>query len=206
VRNLRRAFDVVLPLVIAGVMLIAALPRRYLGPLADAERCGSEGKSCKSMLVDELRAISVSQNWGMYAPAPSRAHAYMLLTAIEPDGTERPLEENEIAEDGWGTSWMWDKDRLDILRHAVGFFRADKPNRNRTWFMRGICVREYRRGFEPVQIRMERVRRGFTPPDKVRAGKPVLGRPNTKQVQIMGCNARIVREMIEEDRARHGED
>ncbi len=204
-RNLRRAFDVVLPLLVASVMLIAALPGRYLGPLADAERCGVEKKSCRSLVVEKLRAISVSQNWGMYAPAPSRAHAYMLLTAIEPDGTKRPLEENEIAEAGWGTTWMWKKDRLDILRHAVGFFRANKPNRNRAWFMRGICVREHRRGFEPVQIRMERVRRAFTPPDEVRAGKPVLGPAKTKQIQIMGCNARIVEEMVEEDRVRRGE-
>lgn len=185
--------------------MIAALPKRYLGPLADADRCGSGGKSCKSLLVEKLRLVSVSQNWGMYAPAPQRAHAYMLMTAIEPDGTERPLEENEVAEHGWGTTWMWDKDRLDILRHAVGFFRANKPNRNRAWFMRGICVREYRRGFEPMQIRMERVRRKFNHPDEVREGAPVLGKPHTKQIQIMGCRARIVREMIEEDRARRAQ-
>jgi len=206
VDDLRRAVNVVLPLAIAAVLAIAALPSGRLGPLADAERCGDGKVSCKDWIVQQLRSISVSASWGMYAPAPQRSQAYMLLTAIDADGSERALEENDVAAAGWGTAWMWTKDRNDILRHAVGYFRASKPNRNRVWFLRSVCVREDRAGHAPVQIRMEQVRRRFNAPEKVRAGAPVLGAPSVRSIQVMGCRAKIVQDMIEEDRARraHG--
>lgn len=205
---LSRAVNVVVPMVVAALMLVAAVPKDYLGPFADADRCGieKEGRkkpqSCKSFIVDLFRQVSVSQNWGMYAPSPQRAHAYMMLYAVDSEGNKRELPENEIARNGWGTNWAWKKDRMDIKRHAVGYFRSNKPNRNRVWFMRGICVREARAGNEPVQVRMERVRRGFVKPHKVRKGKPAIGPETTKDVQVMGCKAKIVQDMIEEDRAR----
>ncbi len=200
--NLRRALDVFVPLALASVVLVMALPNRYLGALADERRCGDGERSCKSILSATLRRVSFSQRWGMYAPDPARSHSYMMLTAVDADGSERDLEENEVARDGWGTAWAWEKTRLDILRHAVTYFRSGKPNRNRAWFLRGICVREYRAGRRPQLIRMDRVRRKFNAPARVRAGKPVLARPRTKTVEIMGCSATTVQEMIAQDRGR----
>lgn len=201
------------PLAVAAVMLVAALPDAWLGPLADEDRCRvsvatdadpERQVSCREWMVEKLRLVSVSQSWGMYAPAPQRTQAYMLLTAVELDGSERALAENEIARDGWGTGWAWNKSRMDILRHAVGYFRSSKPNRNRVWFLRGICVREAREGAAPARIRMDQVKRRFTAPDRVRAGSPVLGAEEIKEVQVVGCEARIVQDMIAEDRERRG--
>jgi hypothetical protein len=202
--QIRRAVNVVVPLVLGTLMLILAVPAEYLGPLGDKDRCtNEEGRySCKSLLIQVARRISVSEMWGMYAPGPQRAHSYMLLTAIEPDGTERALEENEVETEGWGTTWVWEKNRIHILHHAVGYFRANKPSRNRTWFLRGICVREYRAGYEPIRIRMDRIRRRFTKPSAVRKGKPVLTKPERLDVATMGCRSKLVRDMIKEDRAR----
>jgi len=150
-----------------------------------------------------LKTISVSQRWGMYAPDPQRAHAYMDLVAEYDDGTSEALEESKQAALGWTTNWMWTKTRLDIWRHHAGFFRSSKRNSNRDWYLRGVCVREWRRtGTRPKHIVMNQSRRGFTSPQQVRSGAPDLQPPTHKRIAVQNCRDAIVRRMIEDDRAR----
>jgi hypothetical protein len=189
-------------LAIVSSILIPVIPGKYI-PI---QFCDDEGKcrSLSAVVEDWERKISIKQGWQMYAPNPQRAHIYMNLTAIYPDGTERELEETLQEHSAWGTHWLWDKTRVDIWRQYANF-NPRKRNRNRIWYLRGVCVREARRGDIPQRIVMYAVRRRFTPPEQVRAGKPGLGKPRRELVTVQYCKTPQLLEMIEQDRANRGE-
>jgi hypothetical protein len=192
---LRRVVNVVVPLALAYVMILAALPSKELGPAA---------KKRHDALVALMRKVSLSQSWSMYAPNPGRGHFYMVLVAHDADGQVRELEDSYMAEHGWGTAWAWRRSRLDIWQHAVTR-HIDKVNRNRTWYLRGVCVREARRGYDVRRIEMTRVYRRIRSPEQVREGKEILGPPQRRRAQDGSCRVKIIRDMIALDRERRGE-
>ena len=150
------------------------------------------------------RKISYLQTWNMYAPDAVRSHAYLSVKAELADGTSVPLEEAVQAETGWGSVWDWQKRRTDMWRYYA-VVQPDKQNINRTWYLRGLCVREERaRGVAPVRIVAERVKRKFTAPEKVRAGAPGLSEPSRDFVQAIRCSDWPERAMIAADRQRRG--
>lgn len=153
-------------------------------------------------IVAQMRRISVLQTWNMYAPDTQRAQSYLSLSAELADGTIVPLEEAEQAETGWDTVWDWNKRRVDIWRIiAVG----EKATIHRSWYLRGVCVREARgRDEPPRKIIAERARRRFASPDAVRAGKPTLGELGRSELQTVRCDDWPARGMISEDRVRRG--
>ena len=155
----------------------------------------------KQTIAGWERQVSVKQQWRMYAPNPSRSQTYMNLTAVYGDDTRVELEETVQERGGWGTHWLWDKTRADIWRYYANF-NPKKRNINRTWYLKGVCVREARRGPIPDKISMEHVKRRFAPPDRVRQGTLGLGRPIRRMVTVQYCKAPEVRKMIEADRAR----
>lgn len=148
--------------------------------------------------------VSFKQGWQMYSPNPQRAQIYMNLTALYDDGSKRHLEESIEENAGWHTHWMWNKTRVDIWRQYANF-GAKRRNDNRTWYLKGVCVREARRGPIPDKIKMFHVRRRFVAPEKVAAGAPALGQPKRSFITVAYCKQEVVREMIEADRARRGE-
>lgn len=176
--------------VIATFIVVPALPGSIAGPLPQT-------------IGSLARTVSFQQRWGMYAPNPQRAQVYMDLTAVYADGRKEELEETIDTREGWGTHWFWDKNRVDIWRFYANY-HPDKRNDNRTWYLRGVCVREARRGEIPDKIVMYHVRRRFAPPDKVRQGALGLGRPVRKLVTVQYCKTKQVLEMIERDRERRG--
>ena len=147
--------------------------------------------------------VSFKQGWQMYAPDPQRAQLEMNLTAVFADGSERRLQETQDEKFAWTTHWFWNKTRVDIWRQYANF-RPDQRNDNRTWYLKGVCVREARTGDIPQRIVMDQVRRRFTPPDKVREGAPGLGAPVRKLVTVQYCKTPEVLEMIEQDREHRG--
>ena len=153
-------------------------------------------------IVTQMRKISMLQTWNMYAPDPQRAQSYLALSAELADGTIVPLEEAVQAERGWGTVWDWQKRRVDIWRViAVG----GKHSTHRSWYMRGVCVREARNyELPPRRIIAEKLRRGFAAPDAVRAGKPALGPVTRSELQTVACDDWPARGMIAADRERRG--
>lgn len=153
-------------------------------------------------IVTQMRKISVLQTWNMYAPDPQRAQSYLSLSAELADGTIVPLAEAEQAEHGWDTVWDWQKRRVDIWRIiAVG----GKQSTHRSWYLRGVCVREARsHEAPPRRVIAERVRRGFASPDAVRAGKPPLGQLTRAELQTVRCDDWPARGMIAADRERRG--
>lgn len=188
-RALKQLFHACWALLIAVAIVVPALPPDWLGGLP--RKAGGW-----------FRTISVSQHWGMYAPNPQRAQVYMNLTALYPDGSRVELEETAQERDGWGTQWAWRKRRVDIWRFYANM-GTNRANRNRTWYLRGVCLREARRtGEAPMSIEMVSVRRKFTPPHRVREGRPDLGKPVRKKVQTVSCTTKIVHDMIQEDRER----
>ena len=195
--GLRRGVNVVWPLVLAlGLIVLPGIPKGYAGPLEEAQ--GWWG--------GKLRVVSLSQRWGMYAPDPARSHSYARTVAVYNGDRRVPLEESERSSPGWGTVWVSSVSRHDFWSYRVTHPRPGKPNRNRTWFLRGLCVREDRRGQMPLAIRLERSHRKFTPPDKVRAGADVLGEEKHRLVETTSCVLGRTRTMVEDDRARRGDD
>lgn len=186
----RRVVNTIVPLVLMSLMLFAAVPREWFAGGLQAKH---------DVLIEALRKVSISQRWSMYAPNPSRGHFYLELRAIDADGSVRELEESERVD--WGTSWVWNKDREDIWLHAIAR-QIEEVNRNRTWYMRGVCVREARRGYDVRRIEVSRVDRSIRAPDKVAAGKPLLGPVKRTQGQATSCRVDIIREMLEFDRSR----
>lgn len=178
-------------LVITGFVVIPAIPGKWTGGVSN-------------VLADLLRPLSIKQTWRMYAPDPQRAQVYMNLLARYPDGTERELEETEQEGAGWGTHWAWQKTRVDIWRHYA-LAHPKGRNEHRTWYLKGVCVREARRGEIPEKIVMHQVRRRFAPPEKVREGARGLGRPRRDLVTVQYCKTKQVLTMIEEDRVRRGQ-
>jgi hypothetical protein len=127
----------------------------------------------------------------------------MELVAYDADGTRRVLEESQLAEYGWGTAYFWDRTRRDIWAYAI-MGNVEKLNRNRTWFVRGVCVREARRGHDVQRIEMAQVFRRIRTPEQVREGKELLGPPKRRKAQDGSCRVEIIREMIEIDARRRG--
>ena len=194
----RRLVNVVFPAFVGYVIVLGALPRDMLEAEAQARH---------DRIVEYMRTVSLSQTWAMYAPNPGRGHFYMTLKALDEDGTERELEESIMARVGWGTARFWRRSRLDIWQHAVTR-RIDKANRNRTWYLRGVCLREARRGYQVRRLEMARVYRGMRSPERVREGKDVLGPAKTTKAQDGSCRVQIIRDMIAVDaqlRAARGE-
>jgi hypothetical protein len=193
--HLRRVVNVVVPLALGYVLVLAAVPR---------ERLEGAPQERHDEIVAAMKLISLSQTWRMYAPDPGRGHFYMRIKAYDADGTVRELEETFMAEHGWGTARAWNRSRLDIWQHAVTR-NIDKVNRNRTWYLRGVCMREARRGHDVQRLEMTRVYRKIRSPARVREGKGVLGPPKVKKAQDGSCRVKVIRDMIELDRARRGE-
>lgn len=184
-RGIVRAWRTVSGLAIVTLIVAPVVPGPWAGPLSN-----------------QLRRISVSQSWRMYAPDPQRAQSYLALYAELADGSRVALEEAVAAEQGWGSVWDWQKRRVDIWQ---AFASGEKPTPHRTWYMRGVCVREDRaRGAAPVRIVAERVRRSLTRPDAVAQGQPALGVLKRTNLQSVRCADWPSRAMIAEDRARRG--
>jgi hypothetical protein len=192
--QLRRVVNVVVPLILASLLMLGAVPREQLQGVAQERH---------DQLVEAMRQISLSQTWSMYAPDPGRGHFYMRIKAHDADGTVRELDETYMAEHGWGTARAWNRSRADIWQHAVTR-RIDKVNRNRTWYLRGVCLREARRGYDVKRLEMSRVYRRIRTPEQVREGKDILGPPKIKKAQDGSCRVKIIRDMIELDRVRRG--
>ena len=188
VRALHRAARVLGVLALATIVVVPNLPGEWVGEWS-------------STLAGWLRQVSFVQSWRMYAPNPSRSQTYMNLTAHYADGTTAPLWESEQERGGWGTVWAWQKTREDIWRHYANF-HPKSANEHRTWYLRGVCVREARTGRIPDKIVMEQVTRSFTHPEKVAAGRPALGRRRVELVTVAYCKTQLAREMIEADEAR----
>ncbi len=188
-QHLRRVINVVFPLLLGSVMLLAAWPGNELGPRL---------RPAHDRLVEWMRPLSLSQSWGMYAPDPARGHYYMHLVAYDSDDNPRVLEDSYLAEHGWGTAWFWTRSRADIWRYAVSD-RVGEVNRNRTWYLRGVCAREAARGHDIRRVEMTQVYRRIRPPEQVREGKELLGPPKRRKAQDGSCNVSIIREMIETD-------
>jgi len=193
----RRLANLVVALALGGGLVLGAWPHAEFDD-------GSRMQGAHDELVAKMRKLSLSQTWKMYAPDPGRGHFYMELDAHDADGTVRELEDSFMAKHGWGTAWAWRRSRLDIWQHAVTR-RIDKVNRNRTWYMRGVCAREARRGHEVDRLEMRRVYRRIRPPEQVREGKDLLARPKQRRAQDGSCHVKIIREMIAFDAQRRGE-
>ncbi len=189
-RALNRVLRVLGVLALAGIIVVPNLPARWMGEWS-------------STLAGWLRHVSFVQSWRMYAPNPQRSQTYMNLTAHYDDGSTAPLWETEHERGGWGTVWAWNKTREDIWRYYANF-HPKSVNEHRTWYLRGVCVREARTGRMPDKIVMEQVTRGFAKPEHVAAGKPALGRRRVELVTVVYCRVKQVREMIEADRERAG--
>lgn len=188
---MRRVFTLAfLAALVVAFFAVPALPGDKLGPLAQFKKDTGE----------DYRRLSISQRWGMYAPDPQRSQSYPALTAVYADGSKRRLPEYQIAKSGFDTSWAWDKDRNAIWRHHI-ISKAKKRNRNRTWYLRGICVREARSGEAPTRIVMERFRKRFRHPDKVREGKKPLRGSKRLLVETVRCDSQVVKKMIAADQA-----
>ncbi len=147
------------------------------------------------------KTVSFKQGWQMYAPNPARAQVYMNLTAVYDDGSERRLEETVQENQAWDTHFMWDKTRVDIWRQYANF-NAKHRNNNRVWYLKGVCVRESRRGPIPKRIVMHQVRRRLMPPEKVAQGAPELGKPKRTFITVQYCQHPVVKEIIEADTRR----
>ncbi len=186
-RTARRVANLVLPVLLAGALLLPAFRTEQL-----------EGRTLelRTWVADWMRPLSLSQQWGMYAPDPMRSMGYMLLTAMHEDGRRVPLEESAQSRASWGTVWGWEKTRVDIWRYRLSTQRPERPNRQRAWFLRGICVREARRGRMPEYIQMEQISRRFTPPKAVRRGEPGLGPEVVKRSDRGWCASPLVAEML----------
>lgn len=184
--------NIVVPLLLGSVMLLAMWPSGQLGPRL---------RPAHDRLIELMRPLSLSQSWSMYAPDPGRGHHLIELVAHDADGTVRVLEDPEQAQDAWGTAFFWQRTRMDIWRYTVSG-RVDEANRNRTWFLRGICVLEARRGYDVKRIELTQAFRRIRTPEQVREGKALLGPIKRRKAQDGSCRVQIIREMIEAD-ARH---
>lgn len=188
---LRAVVHVVWALALMTIIVVPNLPTKVFGKFP--------GK-----VAAPLRQVSFVQSWRMYAPDPQTSQTYMALTAHYPGGEVGQLEESAQAEHGWGTIWAWQKTRVDIWRHYANF-NPKKRNDHRKWYLRGVCIREARRGKVPTKIVMEQVRRRFTNPKKVAQGKKSLGRPNRRLVTVTYCHGRPTKEMLAADAEARGE-
>ena len=192
----RRLVNVLAPLVFGYAIVLAAVPGTWLeGRLRDDHE----------RLVQHMRTISLSQTWSMYAPDAATAHHYLVFEARDADGTLRPLEEYEAREHGWGTVRGWEWTRNAIWQTEISR-RIDESNRNRTWYARGLCLREARRGHDVERLELTLVSRSIRSPQRVREGADLLSRLRTRRLRSASCRVRIIEDMIALDRERRGSD
>ncbi len=186
----RRFGQILGVLAVAALIVVPAIPLGLLG-LRHAE-----------LATDIERTtllFSVSQKWKMYSPNPRGGMEYLNLTAHYKDGRTEDLEETEVERRGWGTVWDWEKSR----KHVWLSYLTAEPDENhprRTWFLRGVCIREARRRGElPEKITVQLLRRRFAPPDRVRAGEPGLGPEQRRELEAQTCQTPEVWAMLEAD-------
>jgi hypothetical protein len=194
--HLRRAVNVLVPLALGLVLIAAAVP---------LDKFPEHAHEHRETLINSMRKLSLSQKWGMYAPDPARGHSYLEIIAHDVDGGVRPLEESQMVTDGWGTVWAWKRTRRHIWQYTLTR-NIEKTHRNRVWYMRGLCVREDRLGHTVDHFEVSRVYRRIRSPERVREGAELLGPLKRTRGQDASCKVEIIREMIEEDRARRGGD
>jgi hypothetical protein len=190
--DLRRFVNILFPTLLGALLIFAALP---------SEQIPDRLKSKRERLNLAMRQLSLSQSWKMYAPDPPKGHFYMELYAHDVDGEVRKLDDSHMAEHGWGTAWAWNRTRRDIW-HLTVTRNIDKSNRNRTWYLRGVCLREARRGHQVQRLEMIRVYRRIRAPDRVQEGADLLGPVKRSKAQDGSCNVAIIRDMIAEDPLR----
>lgn len=184
----RRAANVVVSACLFGLLVFAAIPKAKLPEHLHPRR---------DRLSEVMRALSLSQSWNMYAPDPSRGHHTMELVAVDRDGTERRLRSRGDA-NAWATAWAWQRTRRDIWQFVI-MRRPTGTSRNRTWFLRGVCLREHRRGHDVARLEVWHASRSIQPPERVRAGQPTLGPVRRTRVAGTSCDVEIIRDMIAED-------
>lgn len=189
---LRKAANVAFPIALAAFLLLPVWKEKELsGPVLEARRA----------VADVMRPMSLSQQWGMYAPDPARSVGYMGLEALEKGGDTRPLWETEYAETAaWGTHWAGNKTRMAIWRYRLVSGDPKRPRRDRGWFLRSICVREARNDAMPPYIQMSKLWRGFNSPAFVRKGNDEFGRLHREPSDKGWCGSPLVDEMVEYDR------
>jgi len=187
-RVLWRLLRVAFVLTVVGFVVIPNIPSKHF--------------ALSGTMAKWAKQVSFKQGWQMYAPNPTRAQMYMNLTAVYDDGSERRLEETDQENQAWDTHFMWDKTRVDIWRQYANF-NVKHRNNNRVWYLKGVCVREARKGPIPKRIVMHMVRRRFTAPQKVAQGRPGLGRPKRSFVTVQYCQHPVVKQIIEADAVRH---
>lgn len=177
-------------LALAAVIVIPSLPSGIFGRRFDL---------VSNTIAYGLRKIGVIERWAMYAPNPYLAHHYMNLTAHFRDGRTEDLEENELERDGWDTRRQWEWTREDLWRFYV-LAHPEREDRYRSWYLRGVCIREARRHGElPDEIVMTRVTRVFPAPEQVRRGSPPIGPRERRVMETLSCQDAIVRQMLEGD-------
>jgi len=152
----------------------------------------------RSKLTAWMRTVSLSQTWKMYAPDATKGHAYVEIIGYDKAGDPHVLEESHMVQEGWTTARAWRRSRLDIWEHTVTR-HITKTNRNRTWYMRGVCVRERRRGLDIQRVELRRIFRKVRAPEKVRKGAETLGPLKRSKAQNGSCHVKIIRNMIAED-------
>jgi hypothetical protein len=194
-RSLRRAFNVAFPLLLVLFLLV---------PTFKAKQLSGRTLELRKQIAAVMRPLSLSQQWGMYAPDPARAAQYLTLEAHYEDGSTRELPETARSQAGFGTTWALSKTRMDIWRFRLVQKGIRRPNRARTWYLRGICVRESREGWDPKRIQLFQLKRRFRPPEQVRAGKGEFFPPRITKSESGWCRSRIVRDMIALDEANNG--
>ena len=185
----RRVVNLMIPGVLMSVLLFAALPGSVLSE-ALAERQGK--------LNGAMRQISLVQRWLMYAPQPARGHGFQEYLAYDADGSVRVLPESDLTELGPSGNWAWNRDRHDIWMYVLTR-KPDEVNRNRIWFIRGLCVREARLGHEVQHIEVNRIYRPMRSPEELLKTGETLGPPRKRKVVDTTCNVKIIRDMIAED-------
>lgn len=211
--TLRRIYDTLFPLLIAGLLVLVATPAKKMPE-------GSGVRELREHIAKNyFMPMGLSQQWGMYAPDPARSMSYVHLTAESkgarvfpvrksdpqpepgsaPEGTWQ-LDEARWAEQDWGVKWFWHKSRADIWRYRLAMSKHDTPNRNRSWYMRGVCVREAREGRFPHYIQMQALKRRFSKPEAVRKGKPEYGPREYIRSDRTWCKSKLVAGMLEHDR------
>jgi len=178
-------------IVVLVVMIVPALPP---GPWEGIQR----------LVTMLLGPIGVRQTWSMYAPEPARAFSVMHLTAIEPGGHRRVLEEHPDAQT-WTPRWHGSRPRLELWRARV-VTHLEVPLDARTRYLESVCVRESRTGTAPLRIVMDIERRPMRSPEEVRRGSEILGPASREHVTSFDCSAPRVLALIAADRARLGRD
>ena len=105
-------------------------------------------------MVDDDFSTSRSDRHRQGAPDPARGHYYMEVVAYDSNGQPRVLEDSHLAEHGWGTASFWTRSREDIWRYTISD-RVGEVDRNRTWYLRGVCAREVGRGEDAQRCRAD---------------------------------------------------